>query len=34
MEYVKANLEEIIPGNDIPIYGLSARLALMAKIQV
>ena len=31
--YIRNNLEEILPGNDIPIFGISARLALMAKIQ-
>lgn len=33
IEYIRSNLEEILPGNDIPIFGVSARLALMSKIQ-
>lgn len=33
LDYVRSNLEEILPGNDIMIYAVSARQALVGKIQ-
>jgi small GTP-binding protein len=32
LEYVRTNLEDIIPGNNMPIFPLSARLAMIAKL--